>query len=89
MYLSLKTVQEQAQSTRVIKLMCHRHLNFEQVTALTGEIIRDSTARDFKMWPLAVLMVTTLTGFFSKEMYGRFAGPKKSGRKAGFHGGQG
>ena len=30
-----------------------------------------------------------INGFFPKEMYGRFAGPKKSGRKAGFHGGQG
>ena len=27
-YCSLKTVQEQAQSTRSIKLTCHRHLNF-------------------------------------------------------------
>ena len=29
-----------------------------------------------------------INGFFSREMYGRFAGPKKRGRKAGFHGGQ-
>ena len=41
------------------------------------------------MWPLAVLMGHRIYGFFPKEMCGRFAGPKKSGRKAGFHGGQG
>ena len=38
-YCSLKTVQEQAQSTRLIKLTCHRHFNFlsfEQVAILTG-----------------------------------------------------
>ena len=38
-------------------------------------MVRDSTAWDFKVWPLAVL-----TGFFYKEMYGRFARPKKTGR---------
>ena len=50
-----------------------------------GEIIRDSTVWDFKMWPFVVVMawVTALTRFFFfyKEMtYGRFAGPKKSDR---------
>jgi len=38
-YCSLKTVQEQAQSTRSIKLACHRHfnfLNFKQLAILTG-----------------------------------------------------
>ena len=53
MYCSLKTAQEQAQSTRSIKLICQRHfnfLNFEQEAVLTGEIIRDSTDWDFKMW---------------------------------------
>ena len=37
-YSSLKTVQVQAQSTRSIKLTCHRHfnfLNFKQVAVLT------------------------------------------------------
>ena len=29
--------------------------------------------------------VAALTGFYCKTMYGRFAGTKKSGRKAGFH----
>ena len=29
------------------------------------------------MWPLAVLMVTALIGFFYKKMFGRFAGLKK------------
>ena len=33
------------------------------------------------MWPLAVLTGDRITGFFFyKEMYGRLAGPKKSGR---------
>ena len=40
-------------------------------------IIRDFTVWDFKMWPLAVLMGDCINGFFYKEMYGRFAGPKK------------
>ena len=38
-YCSLNTVQEQAQSTRSIKLTCHMHfnfLNFKQVAVLTG-----------------------------------------------------
>ena len=38
-YCSLKTVQEQAQSTRSIKLTCHRHfnfLNFKEVALLRG-----------------------------------------------------
>ena len=37
-YCSLKTVQEQAQSTRSIKLTCHRHFNFlhfERMAVLT------------------------------------------------------
>ena len=29
------------------------------------------------MWPLAVLTGDCINGFFYKEMYGRFAGPKK------------
>ena len=41
------------------------------------------------MWPEAILMGDPVNVFFSKERYGRFAGPKKSSRKAGFHGGQG
>ena len=33
------------------------------------------------MWPLAVLTGDRIKGFFYKEMYGRFAGPKlKTGR---------
>ena len=39
MHFSLKTVQEQAQSTRSIKLTCQGHCNFltfEQVAVLTG-----------------------------------------------------
>ena len=39
MHFSLKTVQEQAQTTRSIKLTCHRHYNFltcEQVAVLMG-----------------------------------------------------
>ena len=39
MYCSVKTVQEQAQSTRSVKLTCHRHfnfLNFEQLAVSTG-----------------------------------------------------
>ena len=38
-YCSVKTVQEQAQSTRSVKLTCHRHfnfLNFEQLAVSTG-----------------------------------------------------
>ena len=38
-YCSLKTVQEQAQSSRSVKLTCHRHfnfLNFEQLAVSTG-----------------------------------------------------
>ena len=67
MCCSLKTVQEQAQITRSIKLTRSRRfnfLNFEQGAILMGEIMRDSTVWDFKMWPQAVLMVTALTGFF-------------------------
>ena len=30
------------------------------------------------MWPLAVLTGDRINGFFYKEMYGRFAGPKKN-----------
>ena len=49
------------------------------------------------MWPLAILTGDCINAFFFyKEMYGRFAGPKKGavitrwlyhwgGRKAGFH----
>ena len=80
MYCSLKTVQEQAQSTRSIKLTCHRHinfLNFEQV--VMGWNVRDSTVWDFKMWLLTVLMGDHINRVFYKEMYGRFAGLKKSG----------
>ena len=29
------------------------------------------------MWPLAALTGDRINGFFYKEMYGRFAGPKK------------
>ena len=43
-------------------------------------MIRESTVRDFKMWRLAVLTGDRINGFFFKENYGRFAGPKKSGR---------
>ena len=32
------------------------------------------------MWPLAVLTRDSINAFFYKEMYGRFAGPKKNGR---------
>ena len=63
--------------------MCHRHLNFEQVTVLTGEIIRDSTVRDFKMWPLVVLMVTTLTGFFLGKCMAVLPGQKKEAVRRG------
>ena len=46
-----------------------------------GEIIKDSTVCVFKMWLLAGLSASNLTsGGFYKKMYGRFAGPKKSGR---------
>ena len=46
-----------------------------------GEIIKDSTVCDFKMWPLAGLSASDLIieGFY-KKMYGRLAGPKKSSR---------
>ena len=63
--------------------MCHRHLNFEQVTVLTGEIIRDSTVRDFKMWPLAVLMVTTLMVFFLRKCMAVLPGRKKVALRRG------
>ena len=66
MYCSLKTVEEQAQSTRSIKFICQRYfnfLNFEQEAVITGEIIRDSTDWDFKMWPLAVLTGDHVNGF--------------------------
>ena len=47
-------------------------------------VIRDSTYRDYKMWPLAVLTGDRFNGFFfSEEMYGRldhFAEPKKTFR---------
>ena len=33
------------------------------------------------MRPLAILTGDRINGFFYKEMYGRFAGPKNSGRK--------
>ena len=80
MYCSLKTVQEQAQSTRSIKLTCHRHinfLNFEQV--VMGWNVRDFTVWDFKMWLSTVLMGDHINRVFYKEMYGRYAGLKKSG----------
>ena len=32
------------------------------------------------MWPLAVLTGDSINGYFYKEMYGPFAGPKKTGR---------
>ena len=32
------------------------------------------------MWPLAVLTADRINGFLNKEMYGRFAGPKKTSR---------
>ena len=35
------------------------------------------TVWDFKMWPLAVLTGDCINGFFYKETYGHFAGPKK------------
>ena len=31
------------------------------------------------MWPLAVLAGDCINVFFNREMYGRFAGPKKTG----------
>ena len=34
------------------------------------------------MWPLAVLTRDSINVFFYKEMYGRFDGPKKSGRNS-------
>ena len=37
--------------------------------------LKDCIVWDFTMWPL-----TVLTGFYYKEIYGRFAGTKKSGR---------
>ena len=42
-----------------------------------GEIIRDFTVWDFKMWPLAVLMGDRINGGFSREMKGRFDGREK------------
>ena len=43
-------------------------------------MIRDSSVWDFKMWPLAILTGERINGVFYREMYGRFAGPKNSGR---------
>ena len=42
--------------------------------------MRESTVWVFKMWPLAVLTSGCITGVFYKEVYGRFAGRKKSSR---------
>ena len=42
--------------------------------------MRDSTVWDLNMWPLAVLTGDSINGYFYQEMYGRFAGPKKTGR---------
>ena len=48
MYCWLKTIQDH-RNIRLSKLY------FERVAVLTGEITRDSTIWDFKMWPLAVV----------------------------------
>ena len=46
-----------------------------------GEIIKDSTVCDFKMWLLAGISASDLINeSFYKKMYSRLAGPKKSGR---------
>ena len=71
-YCSLKTVQEQAQSTRSIKLTCHRQLKklkfFKFRTSgrinRVKFIIRDSIVWDFKMWPLAILTGDHVNGVF-------------------------
>ena len=39
-----------------------------------SEIVKDSNAWDFEMWPLAVLTGDPIKeGFFYKKVYGRFA----------------
>ena len=51
------------------------------VVVLTRLKTKKNALRELKRWSLVALNgVVALTGCFYKKMYGRFAGPKKSGR---------